>query len=93
MAALYRPSCGSEGADFIHRWCYNCRRDAAFRNDEGDSCPIVANSLALAIDHKDYPREWTFDETGAPICTAFEDEREPPPQDPRAAIRDLFGAP
>lgn len=85
----YRPSCGSEGADFIMRWCYQCKRDEAFRNDEGDSCPIVANTFVYEVDDPKYPNEWIIDEEG-PRCTAFEEVDAPDKQDPNAAIRDLF---
>jgi hypothetical protein len=70
----YRPSNGTEGDGFIGDWCGRCKRDAAFRNDEGDSCPIVAATLALDVDDPEYPVEWVYDERGQPKCTAFEAE-------------------
>ena len=82
--ALYRPSCGSEGYAFIGRWCGSCRRDAAYRADEGDSCPIVAATLVLPANHPDYPREWIVAERG-PVCTAW----EPMPDDGTGRIEDI----
>lgn len=67
----YRPSCGSEGMDFMARFCDRCKRDDAFQRGEGDSCPIVANSMAYDEDDPNYPVEWIEDATG-PRCTAFE---------------------
>ena len=67
----YRPACGSEGIDFMERWCARCWRDAAFQAGEGDSCIIAANTMAFAVSDPDYPAEWVTDATG-PRCTAFE---------------------
>jgi hypothetical protein len=90
VTKLFRPCNGTTGASFIEAWCGNCKRDVAFRNDEGDSCPIVAASLAFDIDHPEYPKEWTYGDDGSPICTAFEPIDAPDRQDPNASIRDLF---
>jgi hypothetical protein len=73
MTAPYRPSNGTEGIDFQARWCDRCKRDAAYRAGTGNSCPIVAATLAYNIDEPSYPKEWIRDETG-PRCTAFERE-------------------
>lgn len=72
MAGLYRPSCGSEGADFEDQWCSRCTRDAAFREDpdSGDGCPIVAGTFVFQITDPEYPKEWITDEKGS-RCTAF----------------------
>lgn len=67
----YRPSCGSEGMDFMERWCAKCWRDAAFQAGDGDGCIIAANAIAWDIDDAEYPAEWIEDATG-PRCTAFE---------------------
>ncbi len=72
MAEPYRPSCGSEGADFIDHWRGHCERDRAFQEnpDAADGCPIVAATFRFEVDHPDYPKEWIEDEKG-PRCTAF----------------------
>lgn len=70
----YRPANGTEGAIFIDSFCGNCVHDKAFRDGDGDSCPIVANSLMFDIHEDEYPVEWVYGEDGYPTCTAFEDE-------------------
>jgi hypothetical protein len=90
QAHKYRPSNGTEGDCFIESWCDRCKRDEAYRSGEGDSCPIVANTLALPIDDPEYPAEWTYAANGQPICTAFEEVGTPDPPDPRQG--DMFNA-
>lgn len=76
----FRPSNGTHGAIFMEHFCDRCKRDEAYRNGTGDSCPIVANSFVYAADDPKYPKEWVEDEgadpgmIGAPgaRCTAFE---------------------
>lgn len=72
MTQRYRPSNGTEGHAFIEHFCGRCVKDEAYRHG-GDSCPIVANTLAYGIDDPRYPREWIEDDDGSdPRCTAFE---------------------
>lgn len=78
MSRKYRPSNGSEGMDFTARFCDRCRRDQAFQDGTGDSCPIVAATVICDVDDPDYPKEWIEDEQG-PRCTAFELIPEPRP--------------
>ena len=68
----YRPSNGSEGADFIDRWCAGCRRDTDYRRGDGDSCKIVADTMAYDEDDPRYPVEWTYAADDTPYCAAFE---------------------
>ncbi len=68
----YRPSNGTEGIGFMARWCDQCCRDEAFRNDEGDSCPIAAAAMVFMLGHPEYPTEWIADDLLGPCCTAFE---------------------
>jgi hypothetical protein len=58
--------------DFMERWCGRCWRDAAFQAGEGDSCEIVANTMAFDVDDPEYSKEWVTDATLGPRCTAFE---------------------
>lgn len=73
----YWPSNSDAGMAFDARWCANCNRDAAHREDEDkDGCAILAAAMA-AFDVRDplYPREWIVDttnETGG-RCTAYDD--------------------
>lgn len=73
MTRPYRPANGTEGDCFIEYWCGRCLRDQAYRDGTGDSCPIVAATLALNIDDPDYPKEWIQNEAFpySPRCTAF----------------------
>jgi hypothetical protein len=74
----YRPSNGTEGEIFMCGWCDRCERDRAYRNDEGDSCPIVAAAFAYSIGEPGYPKEWVYAaDGGGPVCTAFVEEGKP----------------
>lgn len=85
MAASYRPANGTEGEGFVARWCGKCARDAAFRADEGNSCQIVAATMAFGITDPQYPTEWIIGERG-PVCTAW----EPCPDDGVGRIEDIM---
>ena len=85
MTRPYRPANGTEGEAFIARWCGSCERDRAFREDRGDSCPIVAATLIFEIGDAEYPAAWVQDAQG-PRCTAYEptpDQGEGRLDDPR----------
>jgi len=73
MSKLFRPSCGSEGMDFMDRFCDRCERDAAFQRDpfNNDGCSIAAATMALQVDEEGYPKEWIYGDDGEPTCTAF----------------------
>jgi hypothetical protein len=68
----YRPSNGTEGEIFVDNFCADCVHDADHRADPegGDGCAILAATLALDIDHPDYPAQWIWGEDGQPRCTA-----------------------
>ena len=85
MADLYRPSNGTEGMAFQETWCDRCRRDATGR------CPILGATMLFDIDDPEYPREWTFADDGAPICTAFVDRSAPRRGFHCRKTADLFG--
>lgn len=69
----YRPCNGSEGEWFESRFCDRCERDRDYRENDGDSCPILGNALAFDIGEQGYPKEWIEDDNGEnPRCTAFE---------------------
>ena len=72
----YRPANGTEGLIFMGGFCDRCEKDEAYRNDTGDSCPIVAATVSYEVDDDEYPSEWTFDDKGNPVCTAFEAAEE-----------------
>lgn len=72
----YRPSNGTEGADFEDRWCERCAQDAAFREDMdgGEGCEILCNATL-----GEQPSEWVFRDR-IPTCTAFTDKPLPEPR-------------
>ena len=72
MSKKYRPSNGYEGADFMAHFCDRCKRDEAFQAGTGDSCPIVAATMAYSVNDPEYPSEWVYDAEGYALCTAFE---------------------
>ncbi len=89
----YRPSNGTEGDSFMSVWCSRCERDRAHREDrEAGGCKIILMTMALGIDHPDYPAEWIISpDHGLPICTAFTTEPgAPEPLDPNAVMRPLL---
>jgi len=74
MGKRYRPSNGTEGAEFCEAWCDRCVKDvAAQRGDFENGCYIRAATYAFEVDDPEYPSEWTYDATGQPCCTAFEE--------------------
>lgn len=77
----YRPSCGSEGADFMDRWCGKCANDVT-----GSGCEIAARTMIFAVTDPEYPDEWREDGPSGPRCTAFASADGDEPIDPAAAI-------
>ncbi len=74
----YQPSNGTEGECFFQSWCCHCQRDKAMREgadfdecDDDEKCDIIAMTMAHKPKDPDYPKEWTYDAEGVPICTAF----------------------
>lgn len=73
----YRPSNGTEGEMFMSDWCARCTKDKP-----PHGCQIIALTMALEVDHPDYPAEWVEDDDGSnPRCTAFEAEKAARPED------------
>jgi hypothetical protein len=87
----YRPSNGTEGEFFMSLHCARCQRDAAYRRDEGDSCPIVAWVMAVDVDDPKYPAEWQYGPDRQPTCTAFTLDAPPDVQPRCDKTPDLFG--
>jgi len=38
-------------------------------------CEILRNTMAFDVDDPEYPREWIYDESGKPCCTAFKEKK------------------
>lgn len=81
---LYRPGSGTEGADFHEEWCCHCQRDKSMREgveleecDDNEVCRIIGDTFAYDVADPRYPKEWRYDETGRPICTAFVEAGQP----------------
>jgi len=68
----WRPYSSWEAAAFEDRFCDRCERDAAFRAETGDSCPIAAQGFGVSLGLEP-PPEWVEGGDG-PTCTAFESE-------------------
>ena len=74
----YQPSSGTDGECFFATWCYHCQRDKAMLEganfddcDDDEKCEIIGNTMAFKPSDPEYPKEWTYDDAGVPICTAF----------------------
>jgi len=67
----YRPANGTEGMDFMARWCERCIHDDY---EKLKFCQILGATLAFYMNDPEYPREWIYDESGKPCCTAFEEK-------------------
>ena len=69
----YRPSSGTEGLDFMLRYCTRCSKDYYGKGGDVMSpvCGIIGRAKSLEVDDDNYPSEWTHDDKGAPTCTAF----------------------
>lgn len=95
----YRPSNGSEGLRFEHRYCSRCLRDKPVREaqDYDNGCQIFAASLIHGLGEEGYPKEWIYSpRTGEPTCTAFEQDPDEPAWDgerpPFPLPSDIFAA-
>ena len=96
----YRPSNGSEGMDFMARFCDRCKREAKYRrtDDGADGCPIIAATMCYEIEDEKYPPEWVVDlhdATGMTArCTSFQfddpDRRSRPRKPKPAPLLDLM---
>lgn len=100
MNNKYRPSNGTEGEGFMEEHCHQCLHERwTHRQKEDrdeDKCPIIFLAMSYGVNDPEYPREWTYDTKGQPMCTKFvkfdwgdeDDPREPgpdikpPPDDP-----------
>lgn len=52
------------------RWCSECALQD-FEDMESEPCEILGRVMAYSIDDPRYPEEWTYNDNGEPICTAF----------------------
>ena len=61
----YRPSSGTEAADFQAAWCDQCQRDAVYRLTGSGSCEVLMQAIV-----KGTAPQWVVREEG-PICTLY----------------------
>lgn len=77
----YCPSNGTEGEWFMEKHCYCCIHD----NGNDKTCDIMMRSMAYSKNDKRFPEEWTYNENGKPVCTAWKKwdwGRDGDPDDP-----------
>lgn len=98
MSEKYQPANGTEGMAFFDRWCTHCAKDQEMNGSkstdecgDGDWCPIIGASMRLKPTDPDYPAEWTYDEKGAPVCTAFVEVGSPEVTARCEHTTDMFG--
>lgn len=82
----YRPSNGSEGMDFMARWCERCFKL------RGGRCGILNRTMIYDTRDAKYPSEWRY-VNGSPTCTAFTDPGDSKPRITRPAKgqKEMFG--
>lgn len=76
---LYRPSNGTDFHSFMAGLCDHCARHAhpasvdiaKEQSDLIEPCDILNRATAFAIDHAQYPSEWTYADNKQPVCLAF----------------------
>lgn len=73
---LYQPSNGTEGMIFYDNWCVSCVREKEFNENsaDGKGCDTLAMTMVFDVGDKEYPKAWTFDDEGDPVCTEYHDE-------------------
>jgi len=77
MPKKYRPSNGTEGMDFMDKFCDRCWKEESYRRTQkGTGCKILCKTMVYDINDPEYPEEWTYDEDGNPTCTEFESVEE-----------------
>ncbi len=66
----YRPESSKELDDFMSQFCDICQWDK-----NGD-CPIIFAVLASpVVPSIKYPAQWTYNDNGESLCTAFAAEK------------------
>lgn len=88
---IYRPSNGTEGADFMNQWCCRCERDREYQQDEtqGEPCEILGRTFSFNVEDAEYPREWCYKD-GKPTCTDFVPAGDEVPRKPCPLTEDMF---
>ena len=72
---VYRPANGTEGMIFMAHFCERCSEDNFNDDEDTGGCEIMARSMAFGEKDPNYPKEWTYDKDGLPICAAFSERK------------------
>lgn len=48
---------------FMNYFCFRCKMEK--------DCEILSDTLVYDVDDQKYPKEWTYDNDGDPVCEAF----------------------
>jgi len=70
----YQPSNGAEGELFMEQFCYRCKHDAKFQDDDDAwdaGCTIIMLTMTFSPKDPEYPKEWIRNKDGVPVCTKF----------------------
>lgn len=65
----YRPSSGTEGIWFTDKFCDHCIHQHP-DPDNPKQCNILMRTMCYDVNEKEYPEEWTYNESNKPTCTA-----------------------
>lgn len=103
----YCPSNGTEGEIFISEFCEHCINEKFIHTQDfkDKQCKLLNNALLYDKNDKEFPEEWTYDNEGYAICTAYvkwdwnkdDDNNDnkvlnnpPPPDDPNQLVLFTF---
>jgi hypothetical protein len=64
----YIPSNGTEGMMFTESFCDHCIHDNPDPNSR-KKCELLTASMFFLPTDPEFPREWTYDPFGNPVCT------------------------
>lgn len=87
----YRPSNGTEGSYFESSHCLQCINSNPNPNGK-KQCEIWHDVHEFDISNENYPKEWIYDQSNKPTCTAWkkwdwDNDGDPDdPENPKAPI-------
>ncbi len=73
MSRPYQPSNGTEGMWFCEKFCERCIHEKYSHtfNDDDKKCDILTRSMVYGVNDPEYPKEWIYDDSDEPTCTAW----------------------
>jgi hypothetical protein len=71
---LYQPSSGTEGADFMEDFCFQCIK-CPIDPGAGHQCGIMLRTMLHDTKDKEYPKQWRYVDD-KPVCTSFKSREE-----------------